>query len=239
MRAMRSKLQIVFQNPYSSLNPNMTIQEHVEAPLKSFKRGTKKERGAAVAAILDRVGILAQDAAKYPHEFSGGQRQRIGIACALVLNPEFVVFDEPVSALDVSVQAQILNLIKSIKDESRLTSLFISHDLGVVKHVCNRIAVMYMGKIVELASKKSLFDAPMHPYTKGLIEAIPIPDLSVRKSAPLKLRGDIADAYENAGGGCRFYPRCALAGEICRRPENLELREVENGHFVACANLSK
>jgi peptide/nickel transport system ATP-binding protein/oligopeptide transport system ATP-binding protein len=231
LRDMRRKMQIVFQDPYGSLNPRMSVEEIVTAPLHSFKVETVARRREIAAAILEEVGLGSQHFNRFPHEFSGGQRQRIGIARALVLNPEFIIFDEPVSALDVSVRAQVLNLLRSLQIKRNLTSLFISHDLSVVKHISDRIAVMYLGKIVEIAGKNELYETPLHPYTTGLIGAIPIPDTNKRRRYT-ELSGDVPSAY-TIPPGCRFHTRCGMAGELCKTTEP-ELRQYSPGHWAAC-----
>lgn len=233
MRAMRQEMQIVFQDPYASLNPRMTVSEIIAEPLivnKVFK--SKKEMNARVAELMDIVGLAPRLANAYPHELDGGRRQRIGIARALALNPKFIVQDEPVSALDVSIQAQILNLMADLQEKFDLTYLFISHDLSVVKHVSDRIAVMYLGKIVELTDYKTIFNNPMHPYTQALLSAIPIPSIDVEKKDRIILEGDVPSPI-NPPGGCRFYGRCRHRQDICKQ-ETPELREMGKEHFVAC-----
>ncbi|MDR1249496.1 MAG: ATP-binding cassette domain-containing protein [Treponema sp.] len=231
LRLLKQKMQIVFQDPYSSLNPRMTVLDLVSSPLDNYRIGSPEERQAKVVGMLNRVGLGEEHLYRYPHEFSGGQRQRIGIARALVLNPEFVVCDEPVSALDVSVRSQVLNLMDSLQKEFGLTYLFISHDLSVVRHISDRVAVMYLGKIVEIAGKKDLYQDPRHPYTKALLSAIPIPDPSVtRKRTPLS--GDVPSAY-NPPGGCRFHPRCPRRAAKCEREEP-RLEAVSGDHQAAC-----
>ncbi|MDR3138593.1 MAG: ATP-binding cassette domain-containing protein [Treponema sp.] len=231
LRGMRRRMQIVFQDPYASLNPRMTVEEIVTAPLAVFKIGIKTERREAAARVLEEVGLSSRHLGRFPHEFSGGQRQRIGIARSLVLNPEFVVFDEPLSALDVSVRAQVLNLIRSLQNRRKLTSLFISHDLSVVKHISDRIAVMYLGKLLELADKHELYNHPLHPYTRGLIGAIPIPDTGRRRKRT-ELPGDVPSAY-HIPQGCRFHTRCSMIREVCTVSEP-ELRQISAGHWAAC-----
>lgn len=231
MRQMRKHLQIVFQDPYASLNPRMTVLEIIRSPLDVFHVGTSKERQQRVLEMMGRVGLNEKQLYRYPHEFSGGQLQRMVIARALVLNPEFVVCDEPVSALDVSVRSQVLNLMKELQRELKLTYLFISHDLSVVRHISDRVAVMYLGKIVELADKDELFARPLHPYTKALISAIPIPDVNVRRER-IVLSGDVPSPI-HPPAGCRFHTRCRFADEKCRRSEP-QLREVGKDHFAAC-----
>lgn len=231
MWEMRQKMQIIFQDPYSSLNPRMTVYDLVSAPLEVYNIGTAEERKEKVISILNDVGLDKQYLNRFPHEFSGGQRQRIGIARALILNPEFVVCDEAVSALDVSVRAQVLNLMKKMQEKRNLTYLFISHDLSVVRHVSDRIAVMYLGSVVEIAGKHELYDSPVHPYTKALLSAIPIPDAN-RKRNRIILEGDVPSAY-NPPSGCKFHTRCPYATEKCRT-EVPQLRSVGEDHMVAC-----
>ena len=231
MWEMRRKLQIIFQDPYSSLNPRMTVYDLISAPLEVYKVGTRAERREMVEEILQEVGLDKQYLNRFPHEFSGGQRQRIGIARALILTPEFVVCDEAVSALDVSVRAQVLNLMRNMQQKKNLTYLFISHDLSVVRHISDRIAVMYLGSVAEVAGKDQLYSNPMHPYTKALLSAIPLPDVK-RKRQRIILEGDVPSAY-NPPSGCKFHTRCPYATERCRS-EVPVLREVEKGHQVAC-----
>ena len=228
-RLLRRKMQIIFQDPYSCLNPRMNVKELVKAPLDVFKIGTEEERVEKVTEMLDIVGMGKQHLSRYPHEFSGGQRQRIGIARALICRPEFVVCDEPVSALDVSVRASVLNLLSRLQKHLGLTYLFISHDLSVVKHISDRVAVMYLGNMVELAGKDDLYEHPLHPYTQALLSAIPDP---YRRTKPLPLKGDLPSPY-SPPSGCRFHTRCRYS---CRRCE-LEAPKfgaVSGGHFVAC-----
>lgn len=231
MRNLRRELQIIFQDPYSSLNPRMTVKELIQSPLDVFQEGTKKERQEQVAELMEKVGLPLEYMNRYPHEFSGGQRQRIVIARALVLRPKFVVCDEPVSALDVSVRAQVLNLMQDLQKELDLTYLFISHDLSVVRYICDRIMVMYLGKVMEIADKKDLYDEARHPYTQALLSAIPIPDVDIEyKKIPLS--GDVPSPF-NPPSGCRFHTRCRFAAERCRLEEP-QLRDVGKGHMVAC-----
>ncbi len=232
MWQMRKKMQIIFQDPYSSLNPRMTVYDLVRAPLDVFGIGTTEERREMVISILNDVGLDRQYLNRFPHEFSGGQRQRIGIARALVLNPEFVVCDEAVSALDVSVRAQVLNLMCRMQEKRRLTYLFISHDLSVVRHVSDRVAVMYLGSVVEIGTKHELYGSPLHPYTRALLSAIPIPDAN-RKRNRIILEGDVPNAY-HPPAGCRFHTRCPYATEQCSQ-EAPVLRGMGDGeHMVAC-----
>ena len=231
MRQMRRKMQLIFQDPYASLNPRMTVLELIMAPLEAFGIGTMEERVQRVKEIMELVGMPENMMIRYPHEFSGGQRQRIVIARALVLNPEFVVCDEPVSALDVSVRAQVLNLIQELKKKKHLTYMFISHDLSVVKYISDRIAVMYLGRIVEIAEKNELYNNPQHPYTKALLSAIPIPDVDNKMKREI-LTGDVPSPL-NPPSGCYFHTRCKYATERCKT-ECPVLHDVGNGHMVAC-----
>lgn len=231
MRQMRRKMQLIFQDPYASLNPRMTVLELIMAPLEAFGIGTMEERVQRVKEIMELVGMPENMMNRYPHEFSGGQRQRIVIARALVLNPEFVVCDEPVSALDVSVRAQVLNLIQELKKKKHLTYMFISHDLSVVKYISDRIAVMYLGRIVEIAEKNELYNNPQHPYTKALLSAIPIPDVDNKMKREI-LTGDVPSPL-NPPSGCYFHTRCKYATERCKT-ECPVLHDVGNGHMVAC-----
>ena len=231
MRRMRRRLQIIFQDPYASLNPRMTVMEIIKAPLDVFRIGTPGERVQKVMEIARVVGIREEYMLRYPHEFSGGQRQRIVIARALVLDPEFIVCDEPVSALDVSIRSQVLNLIRDIQKKYHLSYLFISHDLSVVKHISDRVAVMYLGGIVEITSKDELYKNPLHPYTKALLSAIPLPDPE-KKAAPQILEGDLPSPY-NPPAGCRFHTRCANCTEKCKEGAPV-LKDMGGGHQVAC-----
>lgn len=233
LKELRKEMQIIFQDSYSSLNPRMTVSNLIAEPLnlnKVYK--TKQETEARVKELMETVGLAPRLINAYPHELDGGRRQRIGIARALALNPKVIVCDEPVSALDVSIQAQILNLLMDLQDEYGLTYLFITHDLSVVKHISNRIAVMYLGQCIELASSKEIFANPIHPYTKALLSAIPVADTSVRGKKQEILKGEVVSPI-NPKPGCRFAPRCAYATEACTSCE-LSLREVEPGHFVSC-----
>lgn len=228
------KATMVFQDPYSSLDPRMTVGDIIAEPLDVHKLyKTKEERDARVEEIMSLVGLPSEHKTRYPHEFSGGQRQRIGIARALAVNPEFIVCDEPVSALDVSIQAQVINTFKELQEKMDLTYLFIAHDLLVVKHICNRIAVMYLGKLVEVADSNEIYHQPYHPYTKSLISAVPIPDPKTAKERKrIILKGDIPSPLD-APSGCPFRTRCEFATEQCAA-QMPELREVEPGRFVAC-----
>ena len=230
MLKYRQKMQLIFQNPYSSLNPRMTIREAIESPLKNFGM-SKPDIQSTLERICDETGIGAKMLDRFPHEFSGGQRQRIVIARALAPDPEFVVCDEPVSALDVSVRAQILNLMADLREQRQLSYLFISHDLSVVKHISDYVAVMYLGRIVEIADKKSFFDNPLHPYSQALLSAIPVADVNARRKR-IHLSGDIPNVY-NMPSGCRFCTRCPHAEDRCRREEP-QLTEYADGHCCAC-----
>jgi oligopeptide transport system ATP-binding protein len=231
MRAARRKYQIVFQDPYSSLNPRMTVGSILMEPM--LFHGIAKQANVAkkVGELLEMVGLKTHHASRYPHEFSGGQRQRIAIARALSVGPEFIVCDEPVSSLDVSVQAQILNLLSDLKKQLSLTYLFISHDLSVVRHMADRIGVMYLGKLVELSSENDLFTTPLHPYTMALLSAVPVPDVDLRDDY-VPLLGDLPNPI-NPPAGCHFHPRCPRAMKICSK-EPPELRDHGNGHYCAC-----
>ncbi len=231
LKAARRDIQVVFQDPYASLNPRMSVGEIVGEGLYVHGMTNKKERESAVRELLKRVGLNQAHIHRYPHEFSGGQRQRIGIARALALRPRFIVCDEPVSALDVSIQSQVLNLLSDLQDEFQLTYLFIAHNLAVVKHLSTRVGVMYLGKIVELSDADELYRAPAHPYTKALLSAIPVPDPTVRRER-IVLKGDLPSPA-NPPSGCRFHTRCPMAQEICSIEEPL-LRDVGGGHLSAC-----
>jgi len=231
LRRIRPDLQIVFQDPYSSLNGRMNVGSILREPLDAHRRGTREEREKRVLELLDMVGLRPFHAHRYPHEFSGGQRQRIAIARALALNPRFIVCDEPVSALDVSIQSQILNLLSDLKKELGLTYLFISHDLAVVRHISDRIGVMYLGKLVELAGEDDLYRRPDHPYTRALLSAVPEPTRS-RESKPIILQGSQPSPL-NKPPGCPFHPRCPQASQRCSE-QVPEFRMISPGHYCAC-----
>ncbi|MFO7888132.1 MAG: dipeptide ABC transporter ATP-binding protein [Eubacteriales bacterium] len=230
LKNMRKDFQMVFQDPYACLNPRLSIKSIIEEPLKTHKYSSA-ERKKTVEELLDKVGIPKSYMDRYPHEFSGGQRQRIGIARALALNPKFIVADEPVAALDVSIQAQILNLMSDLQDEFNLTYLFIAHDLSVVQYISDRIGVMYLGSMVELSESQELFDYTIHPYTRALLSAIPIPDPEINKRQ-IDLEGEIPSPI-NPPEGCRFHTRCPYVEDICKK-ERPEFREVKKEHYVAC-----
>jgi oligopeptide transport system ATP-binding protein len=233
MRKMRRKLQMIFQDPYASLNPRMTVEQLVGEPLMVHSVATGAEIHERVTHLLELVKLNPAFASRYPHEFSGGQRQRIGVARALALQPSFIICDEPISALDVSIQAQVVNLLEELQEQFNLTYLFIAHDLSMVKHISDRIAVMYLGVIVELASRDELHAKPLHPYTQALLSAVPIPDpVADSKRERIILKGDVPSPA-NPPSGCRFRTRCPIAEAVCAesRPD---FREIKPGHFVAC-----
>ncbi len=234
MNKLRREMQIIFQDPFSSLDPRKTIGDTISRPLKVHKLLPKNERFERTLQLMDKVGLDPNWVNKFPHELDGGRRQRVGIARALALNPTYIVCDEPVSALDVSIQAQVLNLLQDLQEELGLTYLFISHDLSVVKHLSNRIAVMYLGKLVELSSSEELFKNPQHPYTKALLSAIPIPsiDTVVREKKRIILEGDVPSP-KNPPSGCRFHTRCPYVMDKCKVDEP-EFKQGETGHYVAC-----
>ncbi|MCK4433084.1 MAG: ABC transporter ATP-binding protein [Methanomicrobia archaeon] len=232
MRKYRRKMSIIYQDPFGSLDPRMTVGGIVSEPMEVHKLYPKKEREKKVLELMEMVGLTAEQMNRYPHEFSGGQRQRIGIARTLAVDPEFIIADEPVSALDVSIQAQILNLMQDLQKELKFTCLFITHDLSVIKHICDRVAVMYVGKIVEMAPKKELFNNPKHPYTEALLSAVPVPNPKIKRKEIL-LEGDVPSPI-NPPSGCRFHPRCfKKVGKICETKEP-ELKDAGKKHYVAC-----
>lgn len=231
MRALRPKMQIVFQDPFSSLNPRIKVGDAIGEALLDHGLIKRKDLKERVIQTLEICGLSAYHYDRFPHEFSGGQRQRIGIARALIMNPEFIVADEPVSALDVSIQAQIINLLSDLQRDKQLTYLFISHDLSVVEHLCDRIGVMYLGSMVEMASKEELFQNPLHPYTKALLSAVPVPDPTLTRER-IVLKGDIPSPA-NPPSGCKFHTRCPMASDICKEKVP-EYREMKPNHFVAC-----
>jgi len=231
LRKTRRHIQMVFQDPYASLNPRHTVEKILEEPLIVHGIGSSKERKQKVREYLEIVGLRSDHAKRYPHQFSGGQRQRIGIARALMTNPKLIIADEPVSALDVSIQSQVLNLMQKLQEELKLTYIFISHDLGVVRHISDRVAVMYLGKIVELADSESLYSEPLHPYTQALLSAVPIPDPEFNREQII-LKGDIPSP-SNPPTGCTFHTRCPFAMDKCK-VEMPEFKEVRSGRSVAC-----
>ncbi|MBZ4021336.1 peptide ABC transporter ATP-binding protein [Rhodobacter sp. TJ_12] len=233
LRAMRPRMQMVFQDPQASLNPRMTVAGIIGEPLDEHTTLTRAQKLARIYELMDKVGLNRDFANRYPHEFSGGQRQRIGIARALALNPKFIVCDEPIAALDVSIQAQVVNLLEELQDSLGLTYLFISHDLSMVRHIADRVAVMYLGRIVELASRDALYDAPMHPYTQALLSAVPEPDPNAEIDRNrIILKGDVPSPA-NPPQGCNFCTRCPKVMDICRKVEP-RFEEVTPGHFLAC-----
>jgi oligopeptide/dipeptide ABC transporter ATP-binding protein len=232
MQMLREKMQIIFQDPFSSLNPRKTVSHIVGEPLLVHGLKSRKQRDERVLEILRVVGLRREHMRRYPHQFSGGQRQRIGVARALALHPKLIVCDEAVSALDVSIQAQVINLLKDLQDDFGLTYLFISHDLSVVEHVGDRVAVMYLGKIVEIAPSIALYKAPLHPYTQALLSAVPIPNPAIQRVGRIILKGDVPSPIDPPPG-CSFHPRCLYAREICSQSEP-ELKEIRTNHFAAC-----
>ncbi len=233
LKPFRKKIQMIFQDPYASLNTRMTVSDIIGEPLDIHGLASGKERQERIFDLLERVGLSKMHASRYPHEFSGGQRQRIGIARALAVNPDFIICDEPISALDVSIQAQVVNMLEDLQKEFGLTYLFIAHDLSMVKHISDRIGVMYLGKMAEIAESNKLYEKPLHPYTQALLSAIPIPDPEVtRAKQRIILQGDVPSPIDPPSG-CRFRTRCIYAFDKCKEIEP-ELREVEPEHFVAC-----
>lgn len=233
LRLMRRKMQMIFQDPYASLNPRMSVRDIISEPMVIHGIGSGAERRERVAELMRVVGLNPYYATRFPHEFSGGQRQRIGIARALAVSPDFIVCDEPVSALDVSIQAQIINLLEELQEQFNLTYLFIAHDLAVVRHISDRVAVMYLGKMMELADRNEIYDNPLHPYTKALLSAVPIPDPTLeRQRERIILTGDVPSSLRPPRG-CVFHTRCPIAIDECRQ-EIPEWREVSPGHYVAC-----
>ena len=228
---MRSSLQIIFQDPFSSLDPRMSVGQIIAEPIRNHLKASRDEIRDQVAYLMEKVGLHPEQMKRYPHEFSGGQRQRIGIARALALNPLVMVCDEPVSALDVSIQAQVINLLIQLQDEMNLSYLFIAHDLSVVEHISDRVAVMYLGRIVELATDRELYQNPQHPYTQALLSAVPVPDPGIRKRKIL-LEGDVPSPL-NPPSGCAFHTRCPERKEACAHQEPT-FRDLGNGHWVAC-----
>ncbi len=237
LREQRRHLQIIFQDPYASLNPRMTIGQIVGEPLETFRLARGREAEQRVQELLETVGLSKRFIKRYPHEFSGGQRQRIGIARALAVDPDFIVADEPISALDVSIQAQIMNLLDKLRREKNLTYLFISHDLRAIRHVSDRVAVMYLGKLVEMAEAKTIYDEPLMPYTKALISAVPVPDPQIESARQrIMLEGDVPSPI-NPPSGCRFHTRCPYAIDACKEVVP-QLVEIKPRHFAACIRIS-
>ena len=231
LKLVRQEISMIFQDPIGSLNPRMTVFEIIAEPMVIHKKGSPQEMEDRVAYLLDRVGMRPSHMRRYPHEFSGGQRQRIGIARALALNPRMILCDEPVSALDVSIQAQTLNLLQDLQQDFGLAFLFVAHDLSVVQHISDRVAVMYVGKLAEVANSLELYENPLHPYTEALMSSLPLPD-PTRKKNRIIMQGDVADP-SNPPSGCYFHPRCRYAKDICKQ-EPPHLREIQPDHFVSC-----
>ncbi len=235
LRRLRERMSIIFQDPYSSLNPRMTVEDTIREPLLEARRFTKAEVNERAEELMELVGIEPRLRMAYPHEMDGGRRQRVGIARAIALNPDFIMCDEPVSALDVSIQAQVLNLLMDLQERLGLTYMFVTHDLSVVRHISDDISVMYLGQLVETSSSRDLFANPLHPYTKALLSAIPSTDMD-RPMQRVQLKGEITSAI-NPKPGCRFAPRCPYATEACRQPQVLE--EVQPNHFVSCCRVKE
>jgi len=231
MRQVRASLQIIFQDPFSSLDPRMSVGQIIAEPIRNHLKASRAEMRDRVAYLMEKVGLHPQQMSRYPHEFSGGQRQRIGIARALALNPMAIICDEPVSALDVSIQAQVINLLVQLQEEMDLSYLFIAHDLSVVEHISDRVAVMYLGRIVELATDRELYQNPQHPYTQALMSAVPVPDPGIRKQRIL-LEGDVPSPL-NPPSGCAFHTRCAECKEVCKHEEPM-FRDLGGDHWIAC-----
>jgi len=231
LRELRKRMQVVFQDPYASLDPKWRVGDIISEPLRIHGIGTREQQREKVMELMELVGLRSEHYYRYPHEFSGGQRQRVGIARALALQPELIIADEPVSALDVSIQAQVINMFKDLQEKFGLTYIFIAHDLGVVKHICDRVGVMYLGKIVELAPTDELFSNPRHPYTKGLISSIPVPDPKSKRQLKL-LEGEVPSPI-NPPEGCSFHPRCQNVRDICRK-QDPPLLKLDSGHEVSC-----
>lgn len=238
MKEIRKEMQMIFQDPYASLDPRMTVEEIISEPLDIFNIGTKKERKERVVELLQLVGLSSEHAQRFPHEFSGGQRQRIGIARALAVKPKFIICDEPISALDVSIQAQVVNLLKDLQTRLGLTLLFIAHDLSMVRYISDRVAVMYLGNVMEVSESEDLYQNPLHPYTKALLSAIPIADPVVQRTRnQIELEGDVPSPI-NPKPGCRFADRCPYAEDRCRVGKIL-LEEIKPGHKVACLKVKE
>ncbi|WP_326909605.1 ABC transporter ATP-binding protein [Sedimentibacter sp. MB31-C6] len=234
----RKKIQMIFQDPYASLNSRMTVSDIIGEPMDIHNLAHGKERQERIYELLDTVGLNKDHAARYPHEFSGGQRQRIGIARSLAVDPEFIICDEPISALDVSIQAQVINMLEDLQNERNLTYLFIAHDLSMVKHISNRVGVMYLGSLVEIAASNELYNNPVHPYTQALLSSIPIPDPDVAESSNrIVLEGDVPSPV-NPPSGCKFRTRCRYAMDICSQ-ENPKFKDIGSEHYVACHLLDK
>ena len=231
LRKVRSSLQIIFQDPFSSLDPRMSVGQIIAEPIRNYLKASRGEIRDRVSYLMDKVGLHPEQMSRYPHEFSGGQRQRIGMARALALNPMAIICDEPVSALDVSIQAQVINLLVQLQEEMNLSYLFIAHDLSVVEHISDRVAVMYLGRIVELATDRELYQNPRHPYTQALLSAVPIPDPGIRKRK-IVLEGDVPSPL-NPPSGCAFHTRCPERDEVCLHQEPI-LRDLGDGHWVSC-----